>query len=69
MTTKLITSAHTAMFQCATVGQLLADGQPQTHPKELMMTKSTPNPLIRKTLCCGTRPCDWNSGRVHHAIT
>ena len=48
MTTKLITNAHTAIFQwTATCPSSLPIGSLRPNPNELNMTKSTPNPLIR----------------------
>ena len=48
MTTKLITNAHTAIFQWA---RACASSLPieslRPNPNEFKMTNSTPNPLIR----------------------
>ena len=46
--TKLITSAHTAIFQWARASaRSLPTESLRPNPNELNMTKSTPNPLIR----------------------
>ena len=48
MTTKLITNAHTAIFQCAkTWASSFPTGSLRPNPNAFRMTKSTPNPLIR----------------------
>jgi hypothetical protein len=48
MITKLITNAHTAIFQCANASaSSLPTGCLRPNPNALKTTKSTPNPLIR----------------------
>ena len=48
MITKLITSAHTAIFQWVTTcASSLPTGSRRPNPNEFKITKSTPNPLIR----------------------
>ena len=48
MMTKLITSAHTAIFQWVTTcASSLPIGSLRPNPNEFRITKSTPNPLIR----------------------
>jgi len=45
--TKLITNAHTAIFQWATTcPSSLPTGSLRPNPNEFKITKSTPNPLI-----------------------
>ena len=51
MTTKLITNAHTAIFQWAKAcPSSLPTGSLRPNPNEFRITKSTPNPLIRTTV-------------------
>ena len=46
--TKLITNAHTAIFQWAkTCASSLPIGSLRPNPNAFKITKSTPNPLIR----------------------
>ena len=48
MNTKLITNAHTAIFQWAKASaSSLPTSSLRPNPNELKITKSTPNPLIR----------------------
>jgi len=48
MITKLITNAHTAIFQWAKASaSSLPTASRRPNPNEFKITKSTPNPLIR----------------------
>src|SRR6478752_4980678 len=51
MMTKLVTSAHVAIFQWAKpCPSILPIGSLRPKPNEFKMTKRTPNPLIRTTV-------------------